>query len=502
MKKLVQIVSIILAAISCLSVFVGCFQKDITKGAPDYSQSNGSFDMFGYASPTDGTWTENGETFSTGVDYRTAERYKEYLDAGLNVMLIQGNDPYRGEDFSTSQLKKNMDNCVSAGITKCIVFDSRLQKLSTYTTPIVGEGCLYATQEELNAYVADCMKDYAAHEVFFGVMLIDEPSYTQLDALGSVYQAIKAYKDCYIEANLLPMSDGNEKRYAQEYATMTLEEAYSKYVNDFLDKSQSEKIMMDSYPIRQSDNGYSILSTHIRGLQILADICKKRNVKFEAVAQTFSATDNGSKKFSEPSMPTMQWQMNLYMGFGVQTFGYFTYWRKQANATNGEWFVDNTSFISQYGNKTPLYYTMQELNSQMQSFAPVITQFKYNASSAYIFKPVSYSTGYVGSVENQQFKLIKDISAPTGNVAMVTELYDETKNVYMYMVMNALNPDWKRAENDNLTLEVSVDFGSEYDAALVFYKGQSRFVQLDKGVYNTSLDAGYADYIIPYKTQK
>lgn len=487
-------------ALLLITAMTACSSNlDLETNAPDYSRSNGKFITFAYASPTDGSYIENGVNLSTGVDYRTVERYQEYKEAGLNTMLIQGNDPYRGEDFATSQLKKNMDMCIQAGIERCIVFDQRIQQLSTSQVSLVGEGALYKTQEELNYVIGQYMKDYTKHTAFYGVMIMDEPTYKELPAFGQIYQAIKANYDCYIEANLLPYQVSNTNRYTATTAGKTSEECYQEYLDLYIESAQPDKILMDSYPMRYDGNTYSIYDTHLRGLQMLADTAKRHNIEFEAIAQTYNATTNGANKMATPTFASMQWQLNAYMGFGVETFGYFTYWRKQNNSLSGEWFIDGTSFITQFGEKTNLYYSMQTIHEEMQKFAPVITNFEYQSSNSYVFAPVSYSTGFA-NMEKQDFALLKEenIQGSEGGVALITELKDTTNDRYMYMVMNALDPDYK-ADDPNIDLDIEIDFGKEYNAVAVYYRGNRYLKALDKGVYKTNIDAGYAEYLIPYK---
>ncbi len=48
---------------------------NLTKNAPDYSNSTGEFMTFAYASPTNGTYYIDGSPVSTGENYQTVERY-------------------------------------------------------------------------------------------------------------------------------------------------------------------------------------------------------------------------------------------------------------------------------------------------------------------------------------------------------------------------------------------------------------------------------------------
>ena len=67
------------------------------------------FVLYGYSSGTDGTYFSGTRLFTQNKDFRTAEQYTYYRECGLNTLLLEGNDPYYGETWATSQTKKNMD---------------------------------------------------------------------------------------------------------------------------------------------------------------------------------------------------------------------------------------------------------------------------------------------------------------------------------------------------------------------------------------------------------
>ena len=491
---------------------------DMIKNAPDYTNKEGEFMTFGYTPPTNGKWYENGLEMSTGEDYRTVERYREYKEAGLNVLMLQSEDAYDyGTPFEESQLKIRMDDAQRAGLEKVIVCDNRLYNLCNSDQPVVGdEGVIltingkdfqggirqFKTQKALNEYVADIIDDYYNHDVFYGVLLRDEPFHQHLLNYGYTYQAVKAFdNNIYIEGNLNPYNSDEKARfrYSPYWETQTSEEAYKWYVNYYLDCSGAEKVLMDSYPILGESNAPYLKEDHLRGCQMIADICKQRGVKFEAVAQTFGGTSSGKRLWAAPDVATMQWQMNTYMGFGVQTFGYFTYWRKvwNNNQAGGEWFNDGESFITTDGQKTSLYYIMQGLHKEMQKFAPVISSFKYSASKTYAHEPCLYPTNYL-NIKDEKLALVKDFECDQGDTALITELKDKSNMQYMYMVMNAMNPRYKADDND-IVMDYSIDFGPSFNAVEVYYRGKRNLYPLDNGVYKSTLDAGYAEYIMPYK---
>ena len=206
---------------------------DLLSKAPDYSNCEGEFMTFAYTPPTNGKWYENGLEYDIGEDFRTVERYREYKEAGLNVLMLQSEDGYDySKPFEESDLKIRMDDAKEAGLDKVIVCDNRLYNLCNADQPVVGKDGVtltvngskfqggiqqFRTQEELNEYVAEIIGAYYNHDVFYGVLLRDEPFHQHLLNYGYTYRAVKALdKDIYVEGNLNPYSSDirNISRYS------------------------------------------------------------------------------------------------------------------------------------------------------------------------------------------------------------------------------------------------------------------------------------------------
>lgn len=516
MKKINKILTLLLAAIiACTAFAYGC-KKDgdsvDLSGAPDYSNATGEFLTYGYTGPTDGTWFRDDEQYNTGEDYRTQERYAEYKDAGFNVLLIQGNEPYKGEGFETSILKRTMDRAYAAGIEKVIVYDSRIYALSAAETPIVGEGKKFATEDELVEFIRTCLADYKDHPAFFGVMLVDEPFYDVLPQAALTYKACeKALDGIYVQLNLLPLdntaSSGRFQDPDGEFASLNVYDQYELYLRQFCEWSGCDRICMDSYPIRQYTRSgeaseYYILDTHLRNLRILNKVAKEFNCKLDAVAQTMGMgkLSGDTVYLKSPDRSEMYWQMNAYMGFGIKTFSSFTYWNKQQNSVDNE-FYDGSAYITRTGERTALYYSMQKIHGEMQEFAPVLLNFDYCGMRYYYTKPTSYSTLHLSSAfgadeEQDEFSELVGVQVGTSQMAMVTELKDENNGRYMYMLMNPQAPS--NAKFSSVSLNATLDFGSKYKAVKIWYKGKSSLAPLVNGKIDFDLSAGYAVYVMPY----
>ena len=82
---------------------------------------------------------------------------------------------------------------------------------------------------------------------------------------------------------------------------------------------------------------------------------------------------------------------------------------------------------------------------------------------------------------------------PNTGSAIVTDLYDDENDNYMYMAMNVLDPD-----TSSTSLTATMTF-SGYANVLVYRDGEFSEVALSNNVYTANLTPGEAVYVIPYK---
>ena len=94
-----------------------------------FGKSKTPFLSYAYHPMSSGYYKIDDERFYAGQDFRTKERFEEYLQCGFSHFFMQ-NITYRGVDFATSELKKYMDLAQQAGADKIIVFDYRLSLLA------------------------------------------------------------------------------------------------------------------------------------------------------------------------------------------------------------------------------------------------------------------------------------------------------------------------------------------------------------------------------------
>lgn len=342
------------------------------------------FMLYGYSSNTDGTYFYGNRLFTQNKDFRTEEQYKYYRESGFNVLMLGGSDPYYGETWETSQTKKNMDAAYKAGIQKIILYDKRIFDCSEISGGIIGEGKRFKTEEELEEFIAYCIKDYKNHPAFFGFMLVDEPRWFQILSLSQVVKATrKVAPEIFIQCNVLPYYAGHGSLFVERFEGIDESEAYRRYVANYLDATQMPYLMYDSYPMRlEPEAGYFIRREHLSGLQIAAEEVKKRNLSFYFVCQTQAFYAHNKIVYRAPNEEEMRWQINCVLAFGIKSIAYFTYWRKQRNS-DLEYYVDGTSFMTQDGQKTPLYFFMQKIHGELAQISDYLLDCRYEESSYY-----------------------------------------------------------------------------------------------------------------------
>ena len=419
-------------------------------------------------------------------------------------------EPGMAENWENSEPKRLLDICAEIGL-KVILIDQRFYGLSDhrFTDGLIGAGKKYASEAALDATVRTAMSLYMDHPAFYGVALDDEPNYNQHVAYGELYRSIKRVcPKAFVQCNLLPMTQNLSD---SQFPTLTAEEKaglseneirharYKKYLTAFIDACQMDYVMFDQYPMGTE----FIYKTYIAALQVAAEVCKERGIDLYAVTQTFQMS--GLRAIDEADA---HWLNNILVGFGVKQIAYYTYWTKP-NQNNDEGIVDGTSFIDNYGNKTQLYYVMQEIMSQNQAFAPTVLEFDYSTSQVLTGKHVCTKTflsdgGHDNHLydvlQGNAFAKLQNVSV-AHDIALVTELTNSKTGQYMYMVQNASDPDcncfdigcWKDYGDPQT---VTLTFDSSVTEVTVYEKGVARTVALENGVLTLTNNPGYAQFVV------
>ncbi len=479
----------------------------------EYKKSNGLKFKFWSSTPTDGIWTLDNIVYYEGQDFRTYEKYAEYKAAGFNMAHL-GNtvlahqleigkpEPITKEQFLQKNLKA-LQAVNEVGFDEICISDYRFTNiLSRKEGGLIGEGKLFATEKDLDAFIAECVSWYKDLDGINSICIGDEPTWWGLESFGQVFKSVgRVCPDKKRFYNFFTCGDNEDAIgpiVQKEGQTRwdAAKEQYVRYINKALDcmGEGADYICFDAYPILTDYVSWG----YIPALQIIADIAKKRNLALHAWTQTFEMVHYGMALYRKVKKADAYWLNNLLLGFGVKAIGYYLYVTSNENQTKGETYIDGSSFLTRKHEKTDVYYFMQQIMKEDQAFAPVILNFDYQGSKSFTWQYCYLDKQQIRLVDNSyDFKKLIGVDFHQGcqGCLMATELYDKAKNHYMYMIMNALDP----ANDPEITSqEFTVTFANDCDNAAVYFYGVGKDVPLANHSLCVTLKAGEAVFVIPY----
>ncbi len=525
MKKILsKILTLMLATVVFLGTFSGCAQGEEYSGTllPDYSNSEKQFDFFAYRAMIDGTYTIDGTKYYPTEEYKdnflTEKAYQTYKDAGFNMMMVSGANAYLGDEgWEGSACQTAMKMAYATGIDNIIIKDQRLsQCLTNDVSEVVGENGQYKTQDEFYQMVKECLKTYYQEPGFSGLVLGDEPSATAAKSYGLVYKTVKAaakelgMEDIYLHINFLPITT-EISRFALpgDDGSLSFEDLYRRYIESFLIETEADRLAVDIYIFR----GSGIYPGSYANVQILRELADKYGADLSFCLQSFEMWNGKNPNYSKVDKTMMRMELELMIGMGMDDFAYYTYSPDQTSYTNGTKTVDTSAFLNYNGEPTEIYEFGKAVMADAKKFEKVVLNYEFKGSNMYTapvakFNNAPYLTSGTPSSMNSvitykkgyQFALIKDFENDftcDNDVAFVTELYDGTNDLYMYMIQNSIDP--RNGEYGETHENISVNFGTEYKYIAEFDAGHLTYHNLENGVYNRTLSSGQAVFIVPLK---
>lgn len=458
--------------------------------------------FYAYNCPTSGYYTVNGYKYFYGEDFRTAKRYREYLDCGFNMVQARGENSYQGEGWEGSNCQLVFKEALKAGLKKILVTDSRFDHWIRDERNLIGEGKLFANEAELDKAVAECVAPYCKQEGFYGIQLFDEPMYDQFPAYGQLMRSLKrVLPNVYIQANLLPMTAHEELLKPQEISTqdvatdkiatevLSCTDIYKKYIEDFQTITGSDNIHFDEYPFRRE---YIISGNTLPNYQLVARICQEKGLEFRAVLQSFSHVWNGALHNRRMTESDMYWQTNLAMGFGVRDYSFYTYMAKPDFTYKNEVFgeMDGAAFINLDGSRTRLYTYTKRIISEMKKFSKIAAQYRY--SSSHIVTEAGKTcqdfdwTKYL--YENEKCPL--DVTVDKG-VMLVTKQTNGKDGLYMFENIGNV-----RDELFDGALPMQVNITLPAGKKKFYFRGKAvKISPNENGEYEFSLKVGDAIFV-------
>lgn len=508
MKK--RKLSVVAAILSVCTMFCATGCQDEAKTPPSYgSDTQYQFDYWG-SGPSDGIYRDKGVEYYAGKDFRTVEDFQVFKDAGFNILHlgshVRADNVSSKEEFDAANLAA-LQAANQVGFDQIVISDWRVSSnLSKQAGGIIGRGKMFADEAALDAYISKCISWYKDIPGVNAFNIGDEPKWVDLEAFGQVYRSIgRVWPEAERFWNLFPcftylggnseLSIGPTTVKEGQTVFEACREQYERYLNKALDcMGDVDYLRFDAYPL----TGSGVNNSYIATLQIAAKICKQRGIELQVYSQACEMYKGSTLAIRKiDSIADARWINNINIGFGTRSMGFFTY--ITSDNSNGETFVDGSSFITYKHEKTKVYDIWSSLMHANQDFAPISFNFDYRGSRTYKSDADSrYDHSHVNAADNSHvLKKITDVQIDKG-CAVVTESYDvETRN-YMYMIMNAIDPAIKGSPAYQTA---TVTFDERYTHLLVYKNasGTPTIVELDED-HKVVIEqtAGEAWFVIPY----
>lgn len=367
------------------------------------------------------------------------EQIKEMSESGIEFIFADWSD--------TEASEKMLQWCEKYSI-KCIIHDRRI----------------YGNKGNLEANtLAEYTKKYVKNPFVLGNSLYDEPNmsiYNQLSQVADKYNKISDGKVAFV--NLFPIYAN-----AQQLGT----ESYKEYVDEFVNKFDTDYIAVDVYPLT---NENTTMPSYLKNLDIVGTASRESNRDFWIFIQSMPFNN-----MRAPSEEDMRFQVYSCLSFGAKNILHFCY---ATPASGAETFP--YGMIDSNGKKTNLWYIAQKINKELKSLSSTYVKYKNIGVYSYKEKTAPEYLNFNNVYEN--FDLIENLKS---NQSLLIGCFKEKggeNNAFTLVNMSELK--------DKLSADISFSLKNT-QKAIIYVKGIPSELKKLNGKYNITLESGEGVFI-------
>jgi hypothetical protein len=329
-----------------------------------------------------------------------------------------------------------LDACHAAGL-KAIVSDQRS----------VGYDWTNVDPAVARTRVTELIAEVRNHPAVFGYNLRDEPPAGFFKGLKTVSDIVKErHPGAWPYINLFP-SYAN----AGQLGAPT----YDEYVERFIQECQPPILSYDHYAIFE---GGGFRNEYFANLESMRRAAVKHDLPFWQIVLSLACLN-----YRQPTPADMRFQVYTSLAYGARGIAYFKYFSAPVGNFRG-------GPIDQFGNETPMWHTVQEVNLQIGKLAPTLLKLK--SDRVYHFGEVP-----VGCVGPDDASLVEAIAGPM----LVGDFTHENGDRYVMVV----NKDFVNSTTCHPKPRVPIgrlEFVSAYSGALTPYEGEHCWLAPGQGV--------------------
>lgn len=463
-----KILSSLLIAAMLLSV-AGCGNSKTENNGSNglYEYPEKQFELAGYVCPRE----------------VSEESYQLYKDAGFNLVALsmsrtegQGFEKDNTHYLGSSLTEKALKICKKLGLK------AHLNGVVDHWVIESIEGENYFNADGKNFSQFDIYDDYK--DVIVGAHIADEPKLDDLTEIANNKTLIEDFKKVYPGAdyviNLIPSYAGAEVYGYEDYESM-----FEYYGESVMSQFENPYISIDYYPfVPESHHSYPRRDELLINYDLMAQTAKKYNAKKTMILQ--SAT--GAEFAEELTEGDMRLQINTALAYGARQLQYYCY-------TVPLIYDYNYCIMNRDDTPSNLYYYLQTIHKEIQSYASVILSYDWDESTA--VNAVGFS-----DYKDVTYYMFKDEPAfatsehyekaiATQNLVISRFTSDEYGEAFMFV-------NYAEADQTNIA---TITFKNCKKIAVYGgngYSGTPKIVELDEeNKYRTELQYGEGIFVVP-----
>ncbi len=417
------------------------------------------------------------------------ESFKQYKDVGFTTLaMINHSLSNTSQDqfyLGSERTMKALEICDKVGLKAILNYnDWKAEQCE-------GEG--YNGETPFSKF--DVYGEYK--DIISGIHICDEPHVRHIDQYGNktlIEDFKKVYPNAKYIVNLIPYTAYASRGFDNYEQMMDV------YEKTFMEPFENPMVSVDVYPFHQdmtTDDG-----TLLVNYEFIANSAKKYNVKPTYILQSsIGGADTGKKEFEmELSEQDLRWEIYNALAYGADSLQYYCYSvPKSFDEDGNEVFMYDECILKRDDTPSNIYYSLQKLHKEIQSFASVILSYDWDDTIG--VSGTQEQTFRVSAIElDENFDVVKlknckNYVDATSTHDMVVSRFTSDKYGDAYMFLN-----WAERGGKNT---INAQF-KDCDALAIYgyagYDGTPKIVELDEnGKITIELEYGEGVFVTPIK---
>ena len=311
----------------------------------------------------------------------------------------------------------------------------------------VGDAAAAFAMDEIRRRVNALVEQVKGHEALFGYYLRDEPGAAAYPGLGRWVAAYReADPDALAYINLFP-------NYASPQQMAV--ETYEAYIASYVEIVKPEFISYDHYALM--DDG-SLRHGYFQNLETVRKAALENDLPFWNIVLS-----NAHFHYAEPTPAGFRFQLYTTLAYGARGISYFTYFAPK---------IGNYRLapIDQFGNKTPTWDMLREVNLQLHQLGPIYL----TLTSVDVFHHPNVPAGCAG-IDTSRF-----VESLSGHDLLVGEFKNSEGQPFVMVV----NKDLQRSTSFRLSFKAAdnIQLVNPYTGELNPWAGENNWLAPGQGM--------------------